>query len=149
MKMEARSLLALALVAVTVGCGGEPETEADMGAPGTAATAQPSSSPSPEVRARLDSGTVAYRAGRLEDARRHYRAAVEADPHSASAWYGVHMAEKALGNGEMADSALHRARTLSPGAVPDSHTGGDGSTYEHAPMPSGSDRADGGDRSSS
>lgn len=72
------------------------------------------------VAARLDSGNVSYRAGDYEEARRHFRGAVEADSTAASAWFGVYMAERALGDEAAADSALQRAGSLSdaPGMHP-------------------------------
>jgi Flp pilus assembly protein TadD len=68
------------------------------------------------VLAHLDSGTSAYREGSLEEAGRHYRAAAEADPELAAAWFGIYMVENALGDAEAADSALQKARSLAPGA---------------------------------
>jgi len=80
----------------------------------------------PEVVAQLDSGNVAYTAGNLQEALRHYQAAAEAGPDIPSTWFGVYMAQHALGNIPAADSALARARNevpgatlLRPGGVPD------------------------------
>jgi Flp pilus assembly protein TadD len=72
------------------------------------------------VTVRLDSGNVAYRAGDYGEARRQFRAATEADSTAASAWFGVYMAERALGNEAAADSALRRAGSLgdAPGMHP-------------------------------
>lgn len=72
------------------------------------------------VTAPLDSGNAAYRAGDYGEARRHFRAAVDADSTAASAWFGVYMAERALGNEAAADSALRRAGSLgdAPGMHP-------------------------------
>lgn len=71
------------------------------------------------VTTRLDSGNAAYRAGDYVDARRHFRAAVDADSTAASAWFGVYMAERALGNEAAADSALRRAGSM--GDAPGKH----------------------------
>ena len=70
----------------------------------------------PEVVAALDSGNVAYRSGSLEAARRHYTAATRARDDVAAAWFGLYMAELALGNADAAQAALGRARELAPGA---------------------------------
>lgn len=119
--------------------GAVPETRSGPGA-----TAY---EPQPEISAHLDSGTVAYRDGRLEDARRHYRRAAEMNPHLAASWFGVHMAEKALGNQEAADSALAQVRALAPAATPPpGHEGRveGGSVYQHGEpaSPRGSGGAD-------
>jgi tetratricopeptide (TPR) repeat protein len=71
----------------------------------------------PEVVAYLDSGSVAFRADDYEGARDHYMAAVELNPDAAAAWFGVYMAEKALGNEEAAAEALERAQDVQPGAT--------------------------------
>lgn len=71
---------------------------------------------SPAVVAQLDSGNLAYRARNYEEARRHYQAAAQADPEAGAAWFGVYMAEQALGNLAAADSAMRRAQQLQPGA---------------------------------
>ena len=73
----------------------------------------------PGLAALLDSGTVAYRAGDDEAARRHYRAAADQAPEVASTWFGVYLAESALGNNAAADSALARFREL--GGAADMH----------------------------
>ncbi|MDH5588960.1 MAG: hypothetical protein OEZ65_10840 [Gemmatimonadota bacterium] len=72
---------------------------------------------SPEVVAHLDSGSASYRRDDFADARDHYRAATEIDPEIAAAWFGVYMAEHALGNDEAAAEALRRAQSLVPGAT--------------------------------
>ena len=43
--------------------------------------------------------------------------AVELNPDAAAAWFGVYMAEKALGNEEAAAEALERAQDVQPGAT--------------------------------
>lgn len=63
----------------------------------------------------LDAGNEAYRAGNYEEALGHYREA-NADGDVAAAWFGIYMAELALGNGPAADSAMARAQSLAPGA---------------------------------
>jgi tetratricopeptide (TPR) repeat protein len=71
----------------------------------------------PEVVAHLDSGSVLFRADDHQAALEHYRMAVEIDPDAAAAWFGVYMAETALGNIEAATEALARARREVPGAT--------------------------------
>jgi len=68
----------------------------------------------PEVVASLDSGTVAFRRGEHEVALAHYRRATELAPEVAAGWFGVYMAEHALGNVEAAQEALARFRAIEP-----------------------------------
>lgn len=70
----------------------------------------------PELRAQLDSGNASYRSADYETALVHYERALEMEDDVAAAWFGVYMAHHALGNLEVADSALERARALLPGA---------------------------------
>jgi tetratricopeptide (TPR) repeat protein len=80
----------------------------------------------PEVVAQLDSGNAAFKAHNFEEALRHYQTAAEAGPDISATWFGVYMAQHALGNIPAADSALARSRNevpgaslLRPGGVPD------------------------------
>ena len=68
------------------------------------------------VVAALDSGNAAYREGRYDEARGHYRDATRQGEDVAAAWFGLYMAELALGNSAAADSAMDRAQRLAPGA---------------------------------
>lgn len=70
----------------------------------------------PELVAALDSGNAAYRRGAYQDALSAYRRVVDHDEGVAAGWFGIYMAELALGNPEAADSAMARARDLAPGA---------------------------------
>ncbi|MFP4622703.1 MAG: hypothetical protein ACLFRX_00845 [Gemmatimonadota bacterium] len=69
----------------------------------------------PAVVAALDSGNAAYREGDYDDALRYYREANEAGD-VAAAWFGIYMAQLALGNPAAADSAMDRAQALAPNA---------------------------------
>jgi hypothetical protein len=68
-----------------------------------------SSAPAPlplAARTALDSGNAEFRAKRYETALAHYRAAAKALPaDDATAYYGIYMAAKKLGNNKLADSA--------------------------------------------
>lgn len=92
------------------------------------------------VTVHLDSGNAAYRDGDYRAARRQYRAALGEDSTAAAAWFGVYMAERALGNEPAADSALKRAGDLGGasevhGSPPPQESGGEeaGET-PHPPM---------------
>lgn len=69
----------------------------------------------PEVVAHVDSGNAAFRDKGLKEALRHYTTATEGMPDNAAAWFGVNMAQLALGNRAAADSALDMARKAAPG----------------------------------
>ena len=64
----------------------------------------------------LDSGNAAYRRGDYQDALAYYEEAVDMEADIPAGWFGIYMAQQALGNPEAADSALVHARDLAPGA---------------------------------
>ena len=70
----------------------------------------------PELTALVDSGNAAYRTGNYEDAARLFRRGTREFPHQGASWFGLYMAEHALGNMAAADSALGRAEALTPSA---------------------------------
>lgn len=72
---------------------------------------------SDEVRAQLDSGSVAFRAEDHEGALAHYERAAEMAPDVAAGWFGVYMAQHALGNDSAAAAALEKAQSMVPGAT--------------------------------
>lgn len=130
-------LIAAALVAA--GCGengNQTSRRQPIGQPGGMQSGgQPRERDLPaEVTAPLDSGNVAYRRGDYEAAIDHFRTAANADPAGESAgWFGVYMAEKALGNDAAADSALSRAGELSGamGMHPAPDSADPGSGWQH------------------
>ncbi|MDT8368080.1 MAG: hypothetical protein RQ745_02655 [Longimicrobiales bacterium] len=118
-------VLALALTAVT-GC--RPDDQATRTADPRAVAERLG----PALMARLDSANAAFREGRFEVALQLYRSVATAAPDESVGWFGVYMAEEAVGNQAAADSALERARQRAPGASlirPDTvapEDGGDG-----------------------
>jgi Flp pilus assembly protein TadD len=64
----------------------------------------------------VDSANSAFRARDYTRASQLYREATRIAPTVTAGWFGVHMAEQALGNTVAADSAMTRAMELSPGA---------------------------------
>jgi len=71
----------------------------------------------PAALAQLDSGTSAFRADDFEAALRHYTRVTEIAPDIGAGWFGVYMAEEALGHTDRAAEALERARGIVPGAT--------------------------------
>ena len=72
---------------------------------------------SEEVVAQLDSGSLQFREHDFAAALIHYRRVAEMEPDLAAGWFGVYMAEQALGNLDAAAGALERARGTEPGAA--------------------------------
>ena len=62
------------------------------------------------VLARMDSAAEAFTAGDAAAAQRLYRGVTDALPDLAAAWFGLYLAERALGNTAAADTALARAK---------------------------------------
>ena len=106
------ALLAASLVA----CGGAPEDQRTETLDAVEAQ-QEREAQSPELLQHLDAGNEAYRAGDYEGALEQYTAAVEVNDAYAAAWFGIYMAQKALGNVEEAERALEAARAEAPGAT--------------------------------
>jgi len=70
-----------------------------------------------EVTAQLDSGSAAFRADDYQAALAHYTKATEISPNVAAAWFGVYMAQEALGDSGAAREALAKAQAVEPGAT--------------------------------
>lgn len=109
-----RALMAVLCLAVAASCRPDDQRTDTMD---MQEALQKRESLAPEVVAHLDSGSVAFRADDFEGARDHYLMAVDIDPNAAAAWFGVYMAEKALGNEEAAAEALAKAQDVQPGAT--------------------------------
>ena len=70
-----------------------------------------------DVLAQLDSGSAAFREDDHQAALAHYTRATELAPDVAAAWFGVYMAQHALGNQEAAQEALKKAQSVNPAAT--------------------------------
>lgn len=70
----------------------------------------------PAVSAALDSGNVAYRERDYQRALRHYQQVVDLNQEVAAGWFGIYMAQLALGNADAAEAAMAQARIHAPGA---------------------------------
>jgi len=117
MKILRGSIAILLAAGLTAGCGGSGGGSAAGGGSGSASTSMPArDSLPPTVRAQLDSGNAAYRAGDYREASRHYRATVQEIPDLASGWFGIYMAAEAMGDSATADSAKARMGGLGQAA---------------------------------
>jgi hypothetical protein len=90
------------LIACSKPAGNEPESGA----------VHPDGVLDPGLVALLDSAAAAYRNDDFETARRQYAAALAIDSTLAAPWFGLFLVHQALGQGEIADSALRTVRRL-------------------------------------
>ena len=114
--MSAKHALALVLwLAAASACKPEeaPPPEAAQAQEASPPAQQP---PPPAVAAQLDSGSAAFRADDYAGALAHYTKATELAPELAAAWFGVFMAQDALGDAQAAQEALAKTQALEPGA---------------------------------
>lgn len=114
--MSAKSGLTLVLlIAAAVSCGPEEDQRTDT--MDVQQAAQQRKSLPVEVVAQLDSGTAAFKADDYQAALGHYTKATEIEPNLAAAWFGVYMAQQALGDTDAAREALEKAQNVEPGAT--------------------------------
>ncbi|MEJ2503171.1 MAG: hypothetical protein P8177_07600 [Gemmatimonadota bacterium] len=106
-------LVAFGLAITLAGCG-QPDDQ-ETGSISREDVAEARDDLDPAVLEALDAGNEAYRDGSYQEALRHYEEANQ-DGDVAAAWFGIYMAQLALGNSEAADSAMQRAQDLAPGA---------------------------------
>ncbi len=113
--MSAKHGLALMLLVVASSTC-KPAEAPPAEAPRVQEAAPPAQDPiSPEAAAQLDSGSTAFRADDFAGALAHYTKATELVPDLAAAWFGVFMAQEALGNPQAAQDALAKTQALEPG----------------------------------
>jgi Flp pilus assembly protein TadD len=111
--MLGRCIPTLLAVLLLGGCGGDDQQTSTVTRDAVQAARE---ALDPALVAQLDSGNAAVRGGAHAVAVTHYRRAVEIDPTSAAAWFGIYMGELALGNDDAAADALEQARSLAPRA---------------------------------
>ena len=68
-----------------------------------------------ELTAQVDSANLEYSNAQYEAARERYAALTEQYPDISTVWFGLYMAESALGNDEAAAAALEKAESMAPG----------------------------------
>jgi hypothetical protein len=108
-----RAGLALSVVLLAGACRPDDQETRTLDVEGEQTRAQLA----PEVVEALDSGTQAFRDHRFEDALDFYRSAADAAPDEPAGWFGISIAQRALGNMEAAESAMVKVRDLAPGAT--------------------------------
>jgi tetratricopeptide (TPR) repeat protein len=68
-----------------------------------------------ELTTQVDSANLAYANGDYETAAAIYRSLTDEHPDIGTVWFGLYMAEDALGNSEEAAAALEKAESITPG----------------------------------
>jgi hypothetical protein len=138
MAMRMRDVVLVVVALAVAGCGGDTgEGRVIIGGDGVDADGQPPGDQLPPgVRAQLDSGNAAYRAGDYATAERHYQDAARQSPELAAPWFGIYMAKTALGDSAGAQEAMARAQQLSPGMSAE-HPGSGGMPPGMGGMPPG------------
>lgn len=101
-----RGPVATLAVAILIACSKPAGTGTGEGA------VRPDGSLDPRLLALLDSAATAYRADNFETAGRQYAAALAVDSTLAAPWFGLFLVQRALGQGESADSALRTVKRL-------------------------------------
>lgn len=114
--MIARTGLGFAVAAMLLLSACSPPDDQETGSIDQEEVRQARDDLAPELVAALDSGNAAYSRGDYQDALDFYRSVVDQNDDVAAGWFGIYMAQLALGNPEAADSAMNRARDLAPGA---------------------------------
>ncbi len=114
--MSARAIVVAGIVASLILTACDPGDDQETGSISREEVQHSRDSLDPAVTAALDSGNVAYREEDYEAALRHYRRAAELGEEVAAAWFGIYMANLALGNADDAQEAMDRAQSLAPGA---------------------------------
>ena len=110
MRRAALLVLPLALLA----CGGDDQRTADLD---PEEAREKWETLDPAVRIQIERGNRAFRESRYDSALVHYTNATRLDEGAAAGWFGVYMAQLALGNPEAAADALARARAAAPGTT--------------------------------
>jgi len=126
-------LMAFLLTLIAIGCGGDGAQDrvplntpqADQGDPGELPS---------ELQERLNAANAAYRDGEYDRALEYFRQVTHQAPALAVGWYGIGLAQAALGNSEAADSAMMEVHRLAP-ELPLQHPGTSAPTNPHMSPP--------------
>lgn len=147
--MRGTGWVSAAALAVLVACGGEEGERVDLGESqrsveqGGQSRSDARAGWTPALTARVDSANAAYAAGDYEQAAAIFTALTEEQPELGVAWFGLSMAERAMGNDEAADAALAESEARSPGlgrvheAAVDSASRDPGLPQGHPGIPAG------------
>ena len=140
--MGYRKWIAVVAVLAVAACSEEEGRRVPLGQD-TAQSADRRASWPAELTARVDSANAAIANDEPAAAAEIYRELAQEYPEIGTVWFGLYMAERALGNEDAAQQALDRAGGLS-GAAPMHGTGGDTSGAGDAATGSGGGRTSSG-----
>lgn len=115
--MNTRAASSLVLLWSIAGCGPEPREDQQTGEITEEDFIEARRRLPEPALAQLDSGNAAFREKDYPEALRHYRGAAELAPEAPAPWFGIYMAERAVGNFTAADSAMDRAESLAADAT--------------------------------
>lgn len=107
-------MTALAVLAVAA-CGEQEGQRVELGEDEQAAEDQSRANWPYELEVQVDSANLEYMNEQYQASADRYRAMTEEYPEIGTLWFGLYMAENALGNEEAAQEALARAEELAPG----------------------------------
>ena len=113
MRNTSKWIAAIAVIALAA-CGGDEGQRVELGDEPAQAENRRANWPD-GVAARVDSANLYYSNGEYEAAAEVYRDLTEEYPDISTVWFGLYMAEHALGNEEAATAALERAESMAPG----------------------------------
>ncbi|NIP79233.1 MAG: hypothetical protein GWM90_08500 [Gemmatimonadetes bacterium] len=114
--MQTRKWIVAAAVIGLAACGEEEAERIPLGQEQAEPAAQQRRAAWPaELVAAVDSANLAYSEERYEEAAEIYRGLTEEYGDIGTVWFGLYMAENAMGNTEAAQAALERAEERSPG----------------------------------
>lgn len=131
--MGYRKWIAVVAVLAVAGCSDEEGRRVPLGQDTAQSENRRASWPA-ELTARVDSANAAIANDEPEVAAEIYRALAQEYPEIGTVWFGLYMAEDALGNTEAAAAALERAEAITPGLGRMHDAAASDSMVGHPPM---------------
>jgi tetratricopeptide (TPR) repeat protein len=104
-------------------CGGDAETGERVPLDQQEAEQSPRAEWPEGLADEVDAANAAYAEGRYEAAAEMYREMTAEHPDIGTLWFGLYLAETALGNEEAANDALEKVEEMVPGLLQMQHEG--------------------------
>ena len=112
--MNFKKWMPVVLMIALVGCNAEEGERVELGQEAEQSDQRRDAWPE-GVAVQVDSANTLYAAQEYEAAAEIYRGLAEEHDNIGTIWFGLYMAENALGNQEAAMAAMERAESISPG----------------------------------
>lgn len=112
--MDIKKWIAVVAVLALAACSEDEGQQVPLGEDAEQSETRRASWPA-ELTAQVDSANAAIAGGEYETAAEIYRSLVEQYPDIGTVWFGLYMAEDALGNTDAAEAALEKAEAITPG----------------------------------